>query len=152
MQNNLTKKDIENLNKWAKKYNIEELKINDKDDLPVIMDENEKEYWIEYKKTLSTQIKASFVAKYSNLIEYGARTYLKNNYRRDTELEDLKEYGYIGLLNAIDKYQPDIDIKFKNYALIEIIASIYEEVRNRRIKTPIPKDIQHLINIIKEEE
>ena len=78
--------------------------------------------------------------------------YLKNNYRRDTELEDLKEYGYIGLLNAIDKYQPDIDIKFKNYALIEITASIYEEVRNRRIKTPIPKDIQHLINIIKEEE
>ena len=118
----------------------------------IITDENEKEYWIEYKKTLSPQIKASFVAKYSNLIEYGSKMYLKNNYRRDTELEDLKEYGYIGLLNAIDKYQPDIDIKFKNYALIEITASIYEEVRNRRIKTPIPKDIQHLINIIKEEE
>ena len=118
----------------------------------IITDENEKEYWREYKKTLSPQIKASFVVKYSNLVEYGSRIYLKNNYIRDTELEDLKEYGYIGLLNAIDKYQPDIDIKFKNYALIEIIASIYEEVRNRRIKTPLPKDIQHLINIIKEEE
>ena len=118
----------------------------------IITDENEKEYWREYKKTLSPQIKASFVVKYSNLIEYGSKIYLENNYIRDTELEDLKEYGYIGLLNAIDKYQPDIDIKFKNYALIEIIASIYEEVRNRRIKTPLPKDIQHLINIIKEEE
>ena len=118
----------------------------------IITDENEKKYWEEFKKTLSPRIKASFVAKYSNLIEYGSRIYLKNNYRRNTELEDLKEYGYIGLLNAIDKYQPDIDIKFKNYALIEIIASIYEEVRNRRIKTPLPKDIQHLINIIKEEE
>ncbi len=118
----------------------------------IITDENEKEYWIEYKKTLSPRIKASFIVKYSNLLEYGSKIYLKNNYIRDTELENLKEYGYIGLLNAIDKYQPDIDIKFKNYALIEIIASIYEEVRNRRIKTPIPKDIQHLINIIKEEE
>ena len=118
----------------------------------IITDENEKEYWIEYKKTLSPQIKASFVVKYSNLVEYGYRIYLKNNYRRDIELEDLKEYGHIGLLNAIDKYEPDIDIKFKNYALIEIMTSIYEEVRNRRIKTPIPKDIQHLINIIKGEE
>ena len=118
----------------------------------IITDENEKEYWEEFKKTLSPRIKASFVAKYSNLIEYGSKIYLKNNYIRNTELEDLKEYGYIGLLNAIDKYQPDIDIKFKNYALIEIIASIYEEIRNRRIKTPLPKDIQHLINIIKEEE
>lgn len=125
---------------------------NIKKNIPIITEENEKEYWIEYKKTLSTQIKASFIVKYLNLIEYGARIYLKNNYRRDAELEDLKEYGYIGLLNAIDKYQPDIDIKFRNYALIEIIASIYEEVRNRRIKTPLPKDIQHLINIIKEEE
>ncbi len=31
MKNNLTEKDIENLNKWAEKYNIEELKIKDKE-------------------------------------------------------------------------------------------------------------------------
>lgn len=31
MKNNLTEKDIENLNKWAEKYDIEELKIKDKE-------------------------------------------------------------------------------------------------------------------------
>ena len=31
MENNLTEKDIEVLNKWAEKYNIEELKIKDKE-------------------------------------------------------------------------------------------------------------------------
>ena len=31
MKNNLTEKDIENLNKWAEKYYIEELKIKDKE-------------------------------------------------------------------------------------------------------------------------
>ena len=31
MKNNLTEKDIENLNNWAEKYNIEELKIKDKE-------------------------------------------------------------------------------------------------------------------------
>ena len=31
MKNNLTEKDIENLNKWAEKYDIERLKIKDKE-------------------------------------------------------------------------------------------------------------------------
>ena len=33
----------------------------------IITNENEKEYWIEYKKTLSPQIKEAFVVKYNNL-------------------------------------------------------------------------------------
>ena len=33
MQNNLTKKDIEKLNKWAKKYDIKKLQTKDKNKL-----------------------------------------------------------------------------------------------------------------------
>ena len=68
--------------------------------------------------------------------------------------KDLIKFGSFGLLNAIDEYEPDIDIKFKNYALIGIMAYIYEEMW--KIKTSPTKDIQNLINIIlnenKEEE
>ena len=39
-----------------------------------------------------------------------------------------------------------IDTKFKNYALIGIMAYIYEEMW--KIKTSPTKDIQNLINII----
>ena len=128
---------------------------NDNTNEIIITDENEQEYWIEYKKTLSPQIKEAFVVKYNNLVEYASnRIYLKNKYRRDIKLKDLARYGSFGLLNAIDEYEPDIDIKFKNYALIGIMAYIYEEMW--KIKTPPPKDIQNLINIIlnqnKEEE
>ena len=31
MKNNLTEKDIKTINKWAEKYDIKELKINDKE-------------------------------------------------------------------------------------------------------------------------
>ena len=31
MKNNLTEKDIKTINKWAEKYGIKELKINDKE-------------------------------------------------------------------------------------------------------------------------
>ena len=44
----------------------------------IITNENEKEYWIEYKKTLSPQIKEAFVVKYNNLVEYASnRIYIK---------------------------------------------------------------------------
>ena len=33
MQNNLTDKDIEVLNKWAEEYDIDELKIKDKEEI-----------------------------------------------------------------------------------------------------------------------
>ena len=144
---------MEEIKKLKKLNNIKkfEMRLNE----IFITDENEKEYWIGYKKTLSPKIKEAFVVKYNNLVEYASnRIYLKNKYRRDIKLKDLARYGSFGLLNAIDEYEPDIDIKFKNYALIGIMASIYEEIR--KIKTSPPKDIQNLINIIlnqnKEEE
>lgn len=113
----------------------------------IITNENEKDYWIEYKKTLSPQIKEAFVVKYNNLVEYASsRIYIKNKHRRDIKLKDLIKFGSFGLLNAIDEYEPDIDIKFKNYALIGIMAYIYEEMW--KIKTSPTKDIQNLINII----
>ena len=71
---------------------------------------------------------------------------LKNKHRRNIKLKDLIKFGSFGLLNAIDEYEPDIDIKFKNYALIGIMAYIYEEMW--KIKTSPTKDIQNLINII----
>ena len=121
----------------------------------IITNENEKDYWIEYKKTLSPQIKEALVVKYNNLVEYALnRIYIKNKHRRNIKLKDLIKFGSFGLLNAIDEYEPDIDIKFKNYALIVIMAFIYEEMW--KIKTSPTKDIQNLINIIlnenKEEE
>ena len=89
----------------------------------------------------------NYVVKNNNLVEYASsRIYIKNKHRRNIKLKDLIKFGSFGLLNAIDEYEPDIDIKFKNYALIVIMAYIYEEMW--KIKTSPTKDIQNLINII----
>ena len=129
--------------------------MNKKNKLPEINEENEKEYWAEYQKTLSPQIREAIVKKYAPLVKYAAnKINISTKNIRDIEFEDLVGFGSFGLLNAIDEYEPDIDIKFKNYALIGIMAYIYEEMW--KIKTSPTKDIQNLINIIlnenKEEE
>ena len=131
------------------------MKQNRKDKLPIITEENEHEYWIEFRKNLSPRIREAIVKKYAPLVKYAAnKINISTKNIRDIEFEDLVGFGSFGLLNAIDEYEPDIDIKFKNYALIVIMAYIYEEMW--KIKTSPTKDIQNLINIIlnenKEEE
>ena len=48
---------------------------------------------------------------------------------RDIEFEDLVGFGSFGLLDAIDRYDPNKDVKFKTYALTRIMGSIYDELR-----------------------
>ena len=43
--------------------------MNKKNKLPEINEENEKEYWAEYQKTLSPQIREAIVKKYSEEID-----------------------------------------------------------------------------------
>ena len=38
----------------------------------IITNENEKEYWIEYKKTLYPQIKEALINRYAPLVKYEA--------------------------------------------------------------------------------
>ena len=98
----------------------------------VITDENEKEYWIEYKKTLSPQIKEALITKYKHLLEYVAdrlKPSIGEGRFKRLDYEDLVCLGYSGLLDAIDRYAPNKDIKFKTYAIIRIQGEIYDELR-----------------------
>ena len=132
MQNNLTEKDIENLNKWAEMYGIEGLKIDNNYDLPIITDENEKEYWKEFQKTSSPQIKLALINRYAHLVKYTADRFKQSIGEICfivMDYEDLVCLGYSGLLDAIDRYAPNKDIKFKTYAIIRIQGEIYDELR-----------------------
>ena len=46
------------------------------------------------------------------------------------EFDDLIGYGSLGLLDAIEKYDPTKNIKFNTYAMTRIQGSIYDELRN----------------------
>ena len=96
----------------------------------IITDENEEEYWIEYKKTLSPQIKEALIVKYKYLLEVVADEFKSNIGKgrfKGLDYEDLVCLGYSGLLEAIDKYPHDKDVKFKSYAFVIIQRAIYDE-------------------------
>ena len=104
----------------------------------IITNENEKEYWIEYKKTLSPQIKEALIKRYTPLVKYEAfkikaainfENYAKN--KLGFEDEDFESLGFLELLDAIDRYNPnnESDIKFETYASMRIQGAIFDAFR-----------------------
>ncbi len=46
------------------------------------------------------------------------------------EEEDLVSYGLLGLIGAIERYDPDRDVKFETYAIARIKGAIIDELRS----------------------
>ena len=48
----------------------------------------------------------------------------------NVEFDDLVGFGVFGLLDAIDKFDPEKNVKFKTYAVTRIRGSIFDELRS----------------------
>ncbi|MEI0700824.1 sigma factor [Brachyspira intermedia] len=104
--------------------------MKDKYKIPNITSENEQEYWLEFKKTLSDNIRYAFIIKYSPLVKYVAsKIYVNIEFNKRIEFQDLIGFGSFALMDAIDKYNPNMDIKFKTYAVSRIKDVIRQELR-----------------------
>ena len=75
------------------------------------------------------EIKKVIIEEYINLVKIIAGK-LYNYYASNIEYDDLMSYGVIGLIDAIDKYDPSKNIKFETYASIRIRGSIIDQIRN----------------------
>lgn len=90
--------------------------------------EEEERKWREYKKTKDIKIRNFFIEKYAPLVKYVVSN--MNIYVNDqSDYDDLIGWGIEGLIDAIDRFDPDRGVKFKTYAIIRIRGSIYDKLR-----------------------
>ena len=89
----------------------------------------EQELWERYKKEQSADIREYFIVKYAPLTKYVAGK-ISNSLPNHVEFEDIVGYGVFGLLDAIDKYDPDKGVQFNTYAVNRIRGAIYDELRS----------------------
>lgn len=89
----------------------------------------EEELWAIYRKARDPRIREAFITQYAPLVKYVAGKVavgMPNN----VEFDDLVGFGVFGLLDAIDKYDPDKNVKFKTYAVTRIRGAIFDELRS----------------------
>jgi len=89
----------------------------------------ESEVWQAYKETKDQSIRDSIIKQYAPLVKYVAGK-VSVGMPSSVDFDDLVGFGVFGLLDAIEKYDPDKHVKFKTYAVTRIRGSIFDELRS----------------------
>ncbi|MGP1587805.1 MAG: RNA polymerase sigma factor WhiG [Treponemataceae bacterium] len=98
------------------------------DDAALIEQKTEDEVWLEFKKTKSPKLLDKFIRQYMPLVKYVAGK-ISIGMPGSVDFDDLVGYGQFGLLDAINKFEPEKNVKFKTYAVTRIRGAIFDELR-----------------------
>ncbi len=91
-------------------------------------DNDSRSLWLEYRRAPEKALRDRLIVNYSPLVKYVAGR-LGSGLPAHVEEADLVSYGLLGLMSAIDRYDPERDIKFETYAIARIRGSIIDELR-----------------------
>ena len=87
-----------------------------------------KDLWRKYKSSGSDRAREQLVVAYSPLVKYVAGR-MSSGLPAHVEEADLISYGLIGLINAIERFDIEREIKFETYAITRIKGAIIDELR-----------------------
>jgi RNA polymerase sigma factor for flagellar operon FliA len=84
--------------------------------------------WREYRAKADPAIRDRLIVTYAPLVKYVAGR-LGSGLPAHVDDEDLVSYGLLGLIGAIERYDPERDVKFETYAIARIRGAIIDELR-----------------------
>jgi RNA polymerase sigma factor for flagellar operon FliA len=84
--------------------------------------------WLEYRRTQDKSLRDRLILTYAPLVKYVAGR-LGSGLPAHVDEGDLVSYGLLGLISAIERYDPARDIKFETYAIARIKGAIIDELR-----------------------
>lgn len=87
-----------------------------------------KRLWEDYARLKTPDLREKLILEYAPLVKVVAgrlSMYLGYN----VEYEDLVSYGVFGLIDAIDKFDRNKEVKFETYASLRIRGAILDQIR-----------------------
>jgi RNA polymerase sigma factor FliA len=91
-------------------------------------DEEIRMLWRRFQTTRDPMTRERLVLSYSPLVKYVVGR-MMSNLPSHLESSDLTSYGLMGLLGAIDRFEPDRGVRFESYAMTRIKGAIIDELR-----------------------
>jgi RNA polymerase sigma factor FliA len=88
-----------------------------------------KELWRRYKEDGDKRAREQLVLAFSPLVKYVAGR-MSSGLPAHVEESDLISYGLLGLISAIERFDPSREIKFETFAMTRIKGSIIDELRS----------------------
>jgi RNA polymerase sigma-B factor len=93
-----------------------------------------------FHRTQNPAARDQLVAAHENLVRFLASKFAN----RGEPLDDLIQVGMIGLINAVDRFDPERGIKFSTYATPTIVGEIKRYFRDRSWNLKVPRWLQEL--------
>ena len=88
-----------------------------------------RDLWRRYKDNGDPQARERLVLAYSPLVKYVAGR-MSSGLPAHVEEADLISYGLLGLISAIERFEPAREIRFETFAITRIKGSIIDELRS----------------------
>ena len=92
------------------------------------METGEKLQWKKFKTDKNIYSRDELINRYTNFVKVIAYEIYKT-LPNTIEFADLESYGYVGLMDAIEKFDSDRNIKFETYAKFRIRGAILDGLR-----------------------
>jgi len=103
-------------------------------------DEETENLFRDYIRDRGSETRDRLVMIHQNLVRFLAGKFAN----RGEPLEDLVQVGVIGLINAIDRFDPDRGTKFSTYATPTIVGEIRRHFRDKAWSLKVPRRLQEL--------
>jgi len=94
---------------------------------------------VKNKKTLSQAERNERVVEHLHLVKYCALRLLNRIPQNRIDFNDLFSAGVLGLIDAVEKFDPALGIPFEKYAMIRIKGAMLDEIRS---SDPVPRAVR----------
>src|SRR5438270_8099256 len=84
--------------------------------------------WTEFVTTRRSDLRDELITEYAPLVRFVVSR-LGIPPTSLTEAEDLMSYGIIGLINAVDRYDPARGVRFEAFATARIRGAVIDQLR-----------------------
>jgi RNA polymerase sigma factor for flagellar operon FliA len=92
-------------------------------------DEDVREVWREFKQSGREELRNQLIEKYLPVVRYIAERLLAT-LPSFVELDDLQSMGTFGLMEAIERFDPERGVQFKTYCMNRVRGAILDELRS----------------------
>lgn len=92
----------------------------------------------EYRKTHDPTVRDRLVELNSDLVHFIARRFAN----RGEPLEDIEQVGFLGLIHAIERFDPSLENEFSTFATPTIMGEIRRYFRDRSWAVRVPRRLQ----------
>ena len=84
--------------------------------------------WVEYKRTGTNELRNELIEHYLPLVQHAAER-LRAKLPNVVQADDLTSAGVLGLMDAIEAFEPERGFKFATFSALRIRGAIMDELR-----------------------